>query len=160
MKRIFTIISFLFLGNYGFSQTIEAQSTTSAGGHFVNSSVQISWSIGEPIIETFNVGDQGILTQGIHQPSFIISGVEDNLPQLMVKIFPNPTSEKIFIEFEKEEKGFHLQLYTLEGRLVYEQKIQNQKMITIDFTSYPNGLFLLSIINKNQMSKSYKIIKK
>jgi len=51
------------------------QVITAASGNYIGANVQLSWTTGEPIIETFT-GRNVILTQGFHQWKIIIKTIE------------------------------------------------------------------------------------
>ena len=71
MKEItlYLILSFFLI------RQINAQEVVSAGGgDFTNSSLSVSWTIGEPITETYSVGSN-ILTQGFHQSKLSVIGI-------------------------------------------------------------------------------------
>jgi len=52
---------------------------SSGGGYEVTTSGSVSWSIGEPIIETLS-GTGGVMTQGMQQPNVGASVVAEPMP--------------------------------------------------------------------------------
>lgn len=66
MKKLIFII-FLLIFNGVFSQTIERKVIPSSGGYFKNNSLEVTYTIGEPVIETFSANNY-LLTQGFNQP--------------------------------------------------------------------------------------------
>ena len=52
---------------------------SSGGGYEVTTSGSLSWSIGEPVIETLS-GTGGVMTQGMHQPNVGSSVVAEPVP--------------------------------------------------------------------------------
>lgn len=83
--------------------------------------------------------------------------IEETTNNNKLKIFPNPFTNSINWNGENN-KNYKLQLFTLNGKLIHEEKISNN---TIDFSFLENGTFLLVVEDIDLHSKStYKIIKK
>ncbi|MBE0654801.1 MAG: hypothetical protein IH594_13445, partial [Bacteroidales bacterium] len=80
---------------------ISAQQVVSSGGGSKSATgVQISWTLGEPVIETFSSGST-ILTQGFHQSKLSATPVTDLLfPEMELTVFPNPTQDYVIIQFK------------------------------------------------------------
>lgn len=69
-------------------------------------------------------------------------------------IFPNPVIDLLTLTFESEKmKG--IDIYTSTGQLV--QSLTLSKFGTIDFSSYPSGIYILAV-KQNQTLTHYKII--
>ena len=130
MKKLFTII-FVLLSISMFSQV----RVTS-----VNSGGNLNSSVGILIGEDSNTGIISIVnTDGTIDVEYLTEEVN-------IKIFPNPTSDFINIESDKDVK---YDLYDINGKLLlngYEKRI--------DISNFKNGLYLLMI-----KGKSIKIIK-
>ena len=73
MKKVIFTISAVFIYLFSFSQTpVNLEVISSAGDYFAppGSNVTLSWTLGEPVIETFAPnGSTVVLTQGFQQPS-------------------------------------------------------------------------------------------
>ncbi len=68
--------------------------------------------------------------------------------------YPNPTSGNLTIEnsqFNIEK----VEVYNLQGQLLYTNKYENTNLLNLDFSSYSNGMYLV-VINSNT---NIKIIK-
>lgn len=72
-------------------------------------------------------------------------GVEENSFENSVRIFPNPTSDVIRIEMDKEFES--LQITDLTGRVIFSQST-NGKVQILDMTPYPAGLYFITFIGK------------
>src|SRR5690606_4852567 len=86
---------------------------SSSGTYSENSSGSISWSIGEVVIVTSSSGSNDV-TQGFHQSRIYFSGIEE-LKELEISLYPNPTSEFVNIVSPNSVK---LSIYDMSGRLV------------------------------------------
>ena len=132
IKKIFYVSFFFLAAHTAFSQTIETQTFSSASG-FSSSNDRLSWTIGEPFIETLSSSSKGKLTQGFHQPTIIINGIKDNVPQLLISVFPNPTAENLTIKFENVEKDVLLEIFNTEGKQVYKEQLERRRIRKISF---------------------------
>ncbi|MEZ5003942.1 MAG: T9SS type A sorting domain-containing protein [Chitinophagales bacterium] len=125
----------------------------------LTSSSQISWTIGDMIIEPAN-GNTVSLTQGALrvETDAITSLIDNPFPEL--KIYPNPVSNILYLTFgEQNLSGISYTLFSIDGKYIKSNLIENETSI-IDFTSIKSGIYLLGVINsKNKQSASYKIIK-
>lgn len=72
-------------------------------------------------------------------------------------VFPNPTSDKIFISTPNSDASTTAFLYDMNGRLL-SKIIVNQGVNVIDLGNRPNGCYLLKIVNPHY-SQTEKIIK-
>jgi len=73
-----------------------------------------------------------------------------------VDLFPNPTSDFVFINKEKSETISKIEIYTLSGKIL--NTVINPKN-QIDISNYPNGVYTLKIYFDDYVS-SQKIVKK
>src|SRR4030043_290832 len=93
LPSIFYVLCQLLLIFLGTGIAKAQQVVSTAGSHSGNGTVQLSWTIGEPVISTFNNGSN-ILTQGMHQSKLLIDAIEEiELSGLIISAFPNPTNE-------------------------------------------------------------------
>lgn len=70
----------------------------------------------------------------------------------LFELYPNPTSNKLFIELEYPTRTKVI-VYNISGKEVYSSFI-NQSKSTIDISSYKSGLYIVKVINENGTSKS------
>jgi hypothetical protein len=119
----------------------------------------LDWSIGEVQTETF-AASSNILSEGFHQCSNLISDIERNLAlNLDISIYPNPVADCINLKIDnKIINGILFTIADFEGKVLQTGKIY-ENLTRIDFSSYANGYYLVSIKQNNQLLKSFKIIK-
>ncbi|HHW59276.1 MAG: T9SS type A sorting domain-containing protein [Bacteroidales bacterium] len=77
---------------------------------------------------------------------------DNNLDKL--QIYPNPTSDYLYIEAPYNTR---VQIYDLLGNEIYN-KLINDKLCKIDLHTYPCGIYILKLIRQN-ISKTFKIVK-
>ncbi len=122
---------------------------------------------------TASVNNYQSLNTGVYSNAIIVSGGEDNNYNFIydtgtltivlsssiyssnindIGIYPNPTANTIIIE--NIDEGAPFTLVSLSGTIIKEGIIDGTK-ITIDISTQPAGVYILTINNEN-----YKIIKK
>jgi len=127
---------------------------SNSGGSFANNTIIMDFSIGELAVQTLQNNE--ILTQGFHQEVLKIGTLINEL-EILTKIYPNPTSKLLFIELKEESDGDIL-MYDIKGKLVLQDKFQNQKIKQLDISTFSPGNYLLhiNVSNKNSVFKIEK----
>ncbi len=101
MKKLTILLNIFALLLYSGICTSQ-QVISAAGGSGSGSNVQLSWTVGEPVIETFT-GSSAILTQGFHQSKLLVTALDPMLfPGLTLTVFPNPVSSSLQLEVTGE----------------------------------------------------------
>lgn len=73
-----------------------------------------------------------------------------------VSFYPNPVSN--FLTINTQLTNYKYTIYSVQGQLI-TSKASNNQMQRIDFNNFATGVYVL-IINTNEKSYSYKVIKK
>lgn len=156
-RKIFLVFLVMVFYNTSLSQTISKQVMGSAGKTQNNSNLKISWTTGEPVV--------GLMTSGGYQlgngyyPALNLQALNttDNSYDLQFNVYPNPTSQKLYIS-HPEINSFDILIIDLNGKQIYSGKINKEQ--PIDVTSYSKGIYLITIESKEINKKNtYKIIK-
>ncbi|NOZ36313.1 MAG: T9SS type A sorting domain-containing protein [Chlorobi bacterium] len=130
---------------------------TSGGDFFKNSSISISWTLGETITETISDGTN-ILTQGFQQSKLSATEIFSvNSDNYLITIFPNPAENIINIKINTPE-NLQYQFLDINGRILKEATITNVNT-EIKVNNLPVSVYFLKIYNNNRIIKTYKIIK-
>jgi len=118
---------------------------SSAGANGTSTSVQLSWTVGEPIIETGS-GSTYILTQGFHQSRLTVTAIDPStFSGVEFNVFPNPTASQVNLVISKGYlRGFQFTLLNSEGKTLLYRRLSNQNEI-INLGSYSPGIYLLRI---------------
>jgi hypothetical protein len=147
---------FMFTSSLIFGQDV----ISSSGDFHSTSSNSISWTIGEPVIDTWTAGGT-VITQGFQQPILdIVSVYEYPHMDFLINAFPNPTSDFLNLEITNgdfEKMSFHL--FDITGKLIESKEITSQQT-EILFASLPAAMYYLRIMHNNKEVKTFKIIKK
>jgi len=89
---------------------------------------------------------------------FCISKGRNSLDDESVfSMYPNPTTDKAFIEFKNEQNG-HIEIRDMLGNLLKRKLILNQKNYTISLKEYKPGVYYIIFFGEHYKS-SKKIIK-
>ena len=103
------------------------------------------------VIETSNtgcIGENVILNVSIGTSGFIIE--EKN----QVSIFPNPTSESIYISIDNYKGPIYIEIFDLIGN-----KVQHSNKPFLNLREYSSGIYLLKV-NYNNKLEEIKLIKR
>ena len=98
-------------------------------------------------------------------PAFVLEvpqqslGVDENEIADGFKVYPNPTNDIVNIKIDGPNNLITgLQLNDVLGRILVNQVVDNESSMMLDLSSYPRGMYLLSVIvDGNKQTK--KIIR-
>jgi len=155
MKYIF--MPFLFLLSFSVSaQTV----ISSAGKTTINGNYNVSWTVGETVINTLSAGGT-ILTQGFHQPLLIEilpTGLEKGLLLDMIA-YPNPAFDKVLFKGGDPSGIYHIRVVDKLGRILL-QKTLPASDLEILVEGYNNGTYLIEVIeDKTNKRRVFNVIK-
>lgn len=75
------------------------------------------------------------------------------------KVFPNPTTGHLYLEFEEIQKIIEVKIRDLTGRLIETKLTQNARQINLEIDALP-GIYFLEISNEEGLRSLIKILKK
>jgi hypothetical protein len=146
------------------AQSASPEIIGSAGDHSISSSGAVSWTIGEPVTDSY-YGTNNIITKGFHQPKIIsvISVPDINLEQ-SVYLYPNPVINNLTLDFTKMQAGkYDIDIYDVAGQIVKNLIVtigNEEQQENIDLTELTDGLYFIRIINEiAEKNKIFRIIK-
>ena len=152
------LIFILLASTTCFSQTISKQVIGTAGKTQSNSNLKVSWTTGEPVV--------GLMTAGGNQlgngyyPAMDIQAlsIDDLALNVEIMLYPNPTSQSLYVS-HPEYSSFSIHIADINGKQIYIGTIE--KEMPLDVSSYTQGMYLITVENKESNKKNtYKIIKK
>jgi hypothetical protein len=158
-KPIFLYLLLLLFPLSILAQDVKPDVIASSGDTYETASNQMSWTLGEVVVETYSAGPS-ILTQGFHQPEIKVeSGYTDPVIQLQMSVFPVPATGYITVEFQDIAENLSVELYNMQGSIVYTQPVNSQRL-QIDLNALPAAEYILKIFSTdNTMIQSYTIVK-
>lgn len=155
MKNLLSLTFLLFIALEGKSQYVIG----SIGGEGNVGNMNINYTVGEAVIATIE-NDSTTLTQGFHQPSYVLTAINETFLPGAVMVFPNPATSILYVQFEDIElENITISLYDITGRSIISSKVSTD-IWQIDLSGLANGYYLLTVTDlKNHQSNSFKIIK-
>jgi hypothetical protein len=157
MKR--KVYFFIFIFSCAVGSLHAQQVISSAGASATGTGVQLSWTIGEPVIETFT-GTSAILTQGFHQSKLTVTAIDPALfPGLDVTVYPNPVSTQLRYKISGERiQNLSYRMINAEGKIILTKIVVNPEEL-INMEIYTSGIYLLKFFREDDPLKTFKIIK-
>ena len=155
MKKL---LSLLLISSIGQAQSISKQVIGTAGKTQSNSNLKVSWTAGEPVV--------GLMTAGGNQlgngyyPALDLQAlsVEDNTLGVQLRVYPNPTSQSLYVS-HPDMSSFRVTILDLNGKQLYQGTINKEE--PLDVSNYTQGMYLVTVENAAANKKNtYKIIKK
>lgn len=137
-----------------------AQEVVSAAGETnKTANTEVSWTIGETVIETFS-NNSNTLTQGVHQTKLTITAISDtDWPDLEIKAFPNPVGDKLNVEFNALPEKMSFVVVDIVGKTIQRDFIKSDKTI-LDFSKVTAGQYILKIQTEaGEPVQTFKIVK-
>jgi len=150
----------------GTGTTKAQQVVSTSGNHAENGSDQLSWTVGETVIETYS-SVNNILTQGMHQSKLTVTAIEEIIGSgYEIFAFPNPATVCIYLKLVSLMPGqeslilkdFSFKLYDLNGKLLMYKHIENPETV-IRMDNFTPSTYFLKLTENNNEIKTFKIIK-
>ena len=90
--------------------------------------------------------------------SDVISSHTSAEPEDLVRVYPNPLKDYLFIEAVDFRSG-QIRIYSLLGSLVYADDLNHNRQNNLDLSSLTNGVYLVKVIIDETKCTTYTIIK-
>ena len=158
--KFLTVLSIAVLPMFVTAQSISPEVIASAGEHFDNGTTQLSWTLGEVVIDTYDNGTN-ILTQGFHQTQLTVTSVEENLAEIRLNMYPNPTSEVLNIDLGNNESDIVIKVFDMSGKLIHSDKIeayQTKYVVPMSLVATGNYLVQMQSVD-GKMNATHKVMK-
>jgi hypothetical protein len=151
------LIYALFMGVLVHAQSLGQTVLSTSGDHFQNGSAALSWTIGEPVINSLENGSVR-LTQGFHQPYLTVSSVIEAQNENLVRVYPNPTIAMLSIDFATTGE-YRAELFDVLGRKLNTFNIIGNHY-ELDLNDFPAANYLLKCYDtENKSISTFKIQK-
>ncbi|MBV8328460.1 T9SS type A sorting domain-containing protein [Chryseobacterium sp.] len=144
------ILIFLVVPLFGFSQSVIGNINSGAV-----STNNFAYSVGEIYVIPADPDQTGSGTMGmLYQSVLKILGVSE-IEKDKIKIYPNPTSDFIYIQLSSRSKIEDVEIYDFSGKLVVKTKLESGKL---DLRHLVQGMYL--VVFQNSGIQPIKIMKK
>lgn len=133
------------------------QLLSTAAGQASNSSIDLSWSLGETLIAT-HASSEVVLNQGQQQSNAVLTSLRKE-PGLgyQVKVMPNPGRDWVQLIRQEISSNSYIELRDSSGRLLLQEAFPG-KLFQFDISSYPKGVYLIRL-SDGQHSQTFQLIK-
>ena len=156
--RYFTL-AILLASLSGFSQTISKQVIGPAGATYENGNNKLSYTAGEVLVGAMTSEDGSIQLGNGYYPSLDLSTLNTQSPELklQLKVYPNPTTEAIFITHPTEQ-FFEVRITDISGKQILQTAHQKQQPLNVQ--SLTSGTYFVTVTTRDsKQTNTYKIIK-
>lgn len=75
------------------------------------------------------------------------TGLDNSLQSNGWKLFPNPTSDQLYLENMSEEAWNSLEVFSISGAKIFGQDLNDSKNLSIDVSNYSKGMYILKLSN-------------
>lgn len=145
----------------GWSQTLDPQVISPAGNSLRDANFQVDWTLGQIVSEMLQ-GTNFVVSQGFEQPAFLATAIEVSILFDGIRIFPNPTEDRLWITFPKRfENPPQITLTNMLGQEVLQASwpFSEQQML-LDISELPAANYLLRLLDpETQKTASFHILK-
>ena len=149
---------FLLLIPCFFCIQLHAQESLNSGNGNASADIgSISCSIGQLFFNS-TADEYFELVEGVQQPFLISeSGLLD--VKLTAEVYPNPVTDRFTLTLkDAHDISYEARLVDMGGKLIRKISI-TQQVTTVNVESLIKGIYTLSIMDRNQIVKIFKIIK-
>lgn len=136
------------------------QTIAASGGNATGSGGTSSYSIGQ-LSYSSTTGATGSVNQGVQQPFEIVTLGNDDFPeiQLTMSVYPNPTTAFVNLNIPNYAlENVQYQLFDINGKQILSQRVTTSET-QIQMENLASGIYLINILDNNQVLKTFKIIK-
>lgn len=155
MKKL---LFFLLITVTGYAQSISKQVIGSAGKTQSNANLKVSWTVGEPVVGLMTTGGNQLGNGYYPALNLQALSVEDNVLDVQLKLYPNPTSQSLYVS-HPDVNSFGITIVDLNGKQLYQGTINKEE--PLDLSGYTQGMYMVTVENTTTNKKNtYKIIKK
>jgi hypothetical protein len=157
MKYLILVLTLTF-SSLSFSQSISKQVVGTSGKTQSNGNLKLSYTVGEPVVGLMTAGGNQLGNGYYPAMDLQALSVEDNVLDVQLKVYPNPTSQSLYVT-HPEMNSFGIIIVDLNGKQLYQGSINKDE--PLDLSNYTQGMYMVTIENTTTNKKNtYKIIKK
>lgn len=156
MKRVF-VFSFLLLTIAARAQTLSSSLVSSGGATLSSSNVSLTVSTGQPVIGDIAAAS-AFMSQGfLVTTDDVVTAILEK--DLVLSVFPNPATEQLFIQSERDLRLLHVELIDLSGRKITVKQTTSEHSVELELHDIAPALYLLKLQQATGEVKTISIIK-
>lgn len=146
MKTKLVLLGAFLISNAVYCQFATNILMSNSGGqgtaYFGQDQYFVTWSIGEPIVETFTLNSYHFFN-GFQVP-IIVSIFESPDCKTNIKAFPNPTKAIVTLEKSGISEELFVEIYNLQQKVIRSETIREDTS-ELDFSEMPVGVYFIKI---------------
>jgi len=165
-KALLILFSIIIVNQYVFSQSLAPQSVNSTAVKMTQNNGSVSFTLGELRVLSTTDSDGNSLGEGFANSatsSTTVTAIKTpSIDELNVSIYPNPSSELVFIEIlDTKLEWVYVKIIDQTGRLILSEQYQGiRNKIGINTQDLPQGMYILNLSDNNQTLGTYNLLKK
>ena len=149
------------------AQSIGPSTIDAAGGSAGLSGNTYEWSVGDMAVITTYTSGSLVVTQGTLQPFNIPTGINKITLDQMLKAYPNPATNTVFLEYNLDNAGkLDYVLQDIAGKTVQQKTLSitpGSNKEAISMSALANAVYMLNVSYKPNegvpQTISFKVIK-
>lgn len=151
-----SVVLVMLLVSFGLRAQV---SVNAAGGNAAGDGGSVSFSVGQTVFSA-NAGANGSVTQGVQQPYEIsVLSVSENAENINLSVYPNPSTDYLYLTSSDENSDLSYQLFDMSGRLLKSGKVVANQT-SIDMQDLVSATYFVKVNQGNKTVKTFKIIKR
>lgn len=165
-KNLSLLIVLSSIKSFLFGQDISPSTVVTSGYIGSAASAKVSFTVGEISIKSVSNGniniEQGFTSSAV-QSTTVTAIQEPYRELLLVKLYPNPASDLLFVDIENsKDSNIQISIYDISGKLISKETyVALNNHIGINTQHWQTGSYLLQLSNSNgRLLGSYNILKK
>ena len=121
-KKLGVFIITVLVPAYIMAQQGEPEVISSAGEVYRNGTMELDWTLGEVMVQTFEK-DEVMITQGYHQPYLTLTSSRGLQPGFAdIKVFPNPVDQEFTVSVQLQKHAYiDLRLFSVLGQELWRR---------------------------------------
>lgn len=160
MKKTLLFLS-ISASSFCAGQSVSPDVIASAGEYYSNANGSISWTLGEPMGETYSQTNN-IITQGFQQlwdfGTHAVTGDPVN-----AEVYPNPTADLVNFQFSDDANGqYIIEVYNTLGQQLKASTFNAtpSSKATISLFDYSDGIYFITVRKSDgTQSSTFRITK-
>jgi hypothetical protein len=130
-----------------YAQSVTPDVIASAGDFYSNAQGSVSWTLGEPVGETYT-GPNNILTQGFQQPWDFGTSIASSQTPVNAHAFPNPTVGDVTLQFGAASGGIYvIEVFNTLGQQLSTAQFASSPSArtTVSLANHANGIYFITV---------------
>ena len=142
------------------AQSLQRQGISSYGSTGLTGNSTIMQTVGQPYNTSASYGSGTSVLPGFLQP--VVFEIKDVTPELIRKlnlnVYPNPATYYVTLESMESIENPFIRVMNMQGKTVLDHRVDNLQQYTINCETWPNGIYVITVSDGNQLLSSLKLI--